>query len=63
MPFGHSYVLPIILAVLTAPKNSIIFIENPESHLHPSAQRRVGEFLAHAAEAGIQIIIESHSDH
>lgn len=63
MPFGHSYVLPIILAVLTAPKNSIIFIENPESHLHPSAQRRVGEFLARAAEAGIQIIIESHSDH
>lgn len=63
MPFGHSYVLPIILAVLTAPKGSLVLIENPESHLHPSAQRRMGEFLSRAAAAGVQIIIESHSDH
>ncbi len=63
MPFGHSYILPIILAVLTAPKGSLIVIENPESHLHPSAQSRMGEFLSRAAHAGIQVIIESHSDH
>ena len=63
MPFGHSYILPIILAVLTAPKDSLIMIENPESHLHPSAQTRMGEFLSRAANEGIQIIIETHSDH
>lgn len=63
MPFGHSYILPIILAVLTASEGSLVIIENPESHLHPSAQRRMGEFLAKASGAGIQIIIETHSDH
>ena len=63
MPFGHSYILPIVLAVLTAPKGSLIMIENPESHLHPSAQTRMGEFLSRAAKEGIQIIIETHSDH
>lgn len=63
MPFGHSYVLPIILAVLTAPSGSMILVENPESHLHPGAQLRMGEFLSIAAACGIQIIIETHSDH
>ena len=63
MPFGHSYVLPIILSVLTAPRDSLVMIENPEAHLHPSAQRRIGEFLSRAAAAGVQIIIETHSDH
>ena len=63
MPFGHSYIMPIVLAVLTAPKDSLIMIENPESHLHPSAQTRMGEFLSRAANEGIQVIIETHSDH
>ena len=63
MPFGHSYVLPIVLAVLTATKDSLIIIENPESHLHPSAQSKMGEFLSRAANEGVQIIIETHSDH
>lgn len=63
MPFGHSYILPIVLAVLTAPKDSLIMIENPESHLHPSAQTRMGEFLSRAANEGVQVIIETHSDH
>ena len=63
MPFGNSYVLPIVLAVLTAPQDSIILIENPESHLHPSAQIRLGELLSRAAKEGVQIVVETHSDH
>lgn len=63
MPFGNSYVLPIVLAVLTAPEGSMIMIENPESHLHPSAQIRLGELLSRAAKAGVQIVVETHSDH
>lgn len=63
MPFGNSYVLPIVLAVLTAPEGSLLLIENPESHLHPSAQIRIGELLSRAANAGVQIIVETHSDH
>lgn len=63
MPFGQSYILPIVLAVLTAPKNSMVLIENPESHLHPSAQGKLGELLSRCANAGVQIIVETHSDH
>ena len=61
--FGNSYIFPIILAILTAPAGSLIIIENPEAHLHPSAQFRMGEFLALAAQNDIQLIIETHSDH
>ena len=63
MPFGNSYVLPIVLAILTAPEGSMILIENPESHLHPSAQIRLGELFSRAAMAGVQIVVETHSDH
>lgn len=41
----------------------IVLIENPEVHLHPAGQAKMGEFLAEAAHAGVQIIAETHSDH
>lgn len=63
MPFGHSYILPIVLGILTAPAGSLFIVENPESHLHPSAQLRMGGLLSLAANAGVQVIIETHSDH
>ena len=61
--FGFSYVLPVILGVLTAQPGSLLIIENPEAHLHPSAQTKMGKLLALAAQNGVQIIIETHSDH
>lgn len=61
--FGYSYLLPIVVAVLTAKPGGLILLENPEAHLHPAAQFRTGEFLALAAEHGIQLIVETHSDH
>lgn len=61
--FGNSYLLPIIVAVLTAKEGGLILLENPEAHLHPAAQFRLGEFLALAAEHGVQLIVETHSDH
>ncbi|KXH84932.1 AAA family ATPase [Chryseobacterium kwangjuense] len=61
--FGFSYALPVILSVLTAKENSILIVENPEAHLHPRGQSRMGQLLALAAESGVQIIIETHSDH
>ncbi|MBR3757499.1 MAG: DUF3696 domain-containing protein [Bacteroidaceae bacterium] len=61
--FGNSYLLPIIVAVLTAKKGGLILLENPEAHLHPAAQFRLGKLLAMAAEQGIQLIVETHSDH
>ncbi len=61
--FGLSYVMPILVAILSAQKGSLIIIENPEAHLHPSGIAKLTELICIAAEAGIQIIIETHSDH
>ena len=61
--FGLTQVLPIVVAALSASKDDLLLIENPEVHLHPSGQAAMGEFLAEAAAAGVQIILETHSDH
>lgn len=61
--FGISYIMPIILAVLAAEPGTLILLENPEAHLHPRGQVRMGELLALAALGGAQIIVETHSDH
>lgn len=63
MGFGVSYCLPIVLAGLFAPEGSLLIIENPEAHLHPAGQSRMGTFLATIAAAGVQVILETHSDH
>ena len=41
----------------------LAIIINPEAHLHPASQSQIGQFLARVASLGIQIIVESHSDH
>ncbi len=61
--FGISYVLPIIVTGLIARRGSLMIVENPEAHLHPSAQSKIGQFLAKIANAGVNIIVETHSDH
>lgn len=61
--FGLTQVLPIVIAALSSSKGDILLIENPEVHLHPSGQAMMGQFLADVAMAGIQVILETHSDH
>lgn len=63
--FGITYVLPIIVQALAASmiKNSVFIIENPEAHLHPLSQSRLGKFLALVAVNGVQIVVETHSEH
>jgi predicted ATPase len=61
--FGFSFSLPVIVAPLIAKPGDLIIIENPEAHLHPSAQSKIGKLLAIAAQNGVQVIIETHSDH
>jgi predicted ATPase len=61
--FGISYVLPIIVAGLIAKEGEMLIVENPEAHLHPSGQSRIGFFLAQIAGAGVQVVIETHSEH
>ncbi|MXY54620.1 MAG: DUF3696 domain-containing protein [Gammaproteobacteria bacterium] len=61
--FGITQVLPIVVATLAAKPDDLVLIENPEVHLHPAGQSRMGVFLAEVAHAGVQVLVESHSDH
>lgn len=61
--FGLTQVLPIVIAALSSVKGDILLIENPEVHLHPAGQALMGQFLADVAQAGVQVIVETHSDH
>jgi predicted ATPase len=61
--FGISHSLPIVLAGLLATKGGLFIVDNPESHLHPSGQSAMGRFLATLATSGVQVIVETHSDH
>ena len=61
--FGLTQVFPIIVAALSADRNDLLLIENPEVHLHPAGQATMGEFLAEVAAAGVQVMLETHSDH
>ena len=61
--FGITQVLPIVVAALSANEGSLLLIENPEVHLHPKGQSAMGEFLAEVAASGVQVLIETHSDH
>lgn len=61
--FGYSYALPILIAGLTAEKGTILIVENPEAHLHPSAQSMITKFLGLVANRGVQVFIETHSEH
>jgi len=61
--FGITYALPILVAVLSSVPGSLILIENPEAHLHPKGQAMMGNLIARAASCGIQLVVETHSDH
>ena len=63
--FGLSYTLPVIVMLLRASliPGSVVLLENPEAHLHPKGQTEMGKMIASAVKAGVQVIVETHSDH
>lgn len=61
--FGLTYTLPVIVAILSSSPGSLLLIENPEAHLHPKGQAMMGDLFARAASCGIQVVVETHSDH
>lgn len=58
---GVSQVLPILVALIAAQEGQIVYVEQPELHLHPRAQVAMGELLAEAANRGVRVIVETHS--
>lgn len=61
--YGISYTLPVIVALLSAQPGALIILENPEAHLHPGGQAALAKLIAKVAKEGIQVIVETHSDH
>jgi predicted ATPase len=62
--FGVSQILPILVLCYYVPEGSIILLEQPEIHLHPSVQSGLADVFVDAMKnRGVQIIIESHSEH
>ena len=61
--FGLTYTLPIFVAALLVKPGGVLMIENPEAHLHPKGQLAMGRFLALVADCGVQVFVETHSDH
>ncbi len=62
--FGVSQVLPVLVLCYYVPEGSTILLEQPELHLHPSVQSGLADIFIDAYQKrGVQIILESHSEH
>lgn len=61
--FGLSYSLSVVTALVSAKSGSLVLIENPEAHLHPSGQSKLGLLIALSSLAGVQVLTETHSEH
>ncbi len=59
--FGVSQILPVLVALLAAEPEGTVYLEQPELHLHPKAQRALAWVLADAAKRGVRVIAETHS--
>lgn len=60
---GLSYLAKVLILCFLAKPGDVVIIENPEIHLHPGAQSRLGEFFCFLASKGIQLIVETHCEH
>jgi energy-coupling factor transporter ATP-binding protein EcfA2 len=58
---GAQQILPVITQIFSAPKNSVILIEEPEASLHTDAQADLAKMLAEAVSYGHQILLTTHS--
>lgn len=61
--FGYSYILSIVVTALIAKEGDVVIVENPEAHLHPEAQTKLTFLLAKLGARGVQVFIETHSEH
>ena len=69
--YGVSQVLPLLVDLVdpdgSSPPalspSSLFLLQQPEIHLHPSAQAELGGLFCSSAASGRQLIIETHSDY
>ena len=61
--YGVSQVLPVITELLRADAPPMFLLQQPEVHLHPSAQAALGSLFCKVASRDHQLVVETHSDH
>ncbi|MFF2270031.1 AAA family ATPase [Cellulosimicrobium cellulans] len=59
--FGVSQALPVLVALLAASRGQVVYLEQPELHLHPRAQLSLAQPLVAAARRGVRVVLETHS--
>jgi AAA domain, putative AbiEii toxin, Type IV TA system/AAA ATPase domain/Protein of unknown function (DUF3696) len=59
--FGVSQTLPVIVALLAASTGQLVYLEQPEIHLHPRAQAAFADLLCEATKRGVRVLVETHS--
>lgn len=58
--FGVSQVLPVLVALLVADEGQLVYVEQPELHLHPRAQYDLARIMVDAAKRGVRLVVETH---
>ena len=58
---GVSQVLPVLVALTAAEEGQLVYLEQPELHLHPRAQIALAQVIADAAKRGVRVVAETHS--
>jgi AAA domain, putative AbiEii toxin, Type IV TA system len=59
--FGVSQTLPVVVALRAARPGQLLYVEQPEIHLHPRAQVAMAHLLVNAANRGVRVVAETHS--
>jgi hypothetical protein len=59
--FGVSQALPVVVALIAARPGQLVYLEQPEIHLHPLAQRKLATVLRDAVKRGVVAVVETHS--
>ena len=59
---GIGYSLPVLVALRAAQPGQLVYIEQPELHLHPRAQLGLATILVEAAKRGVRVVAETHSE-
>ena len=61
--YGVSQALPLITELLRRDASSMFLLQQPEVHLHPSAQAALGTLFCSIASDDRRLIVETHSDY
>ncbi|MCY4614366.1 MAG: AAA family ATPase [Nitrospira sp.] len=61
--YGVSQVLPVVTELLRQDVPPMFLLQQPEVHLHPSAQAALGSLFCQTANSECQLVVETHSDH